>query len=127
MKYIPIDEYRLIRKFLYSQNLRREKAGTGNETFEWYADGYTVGQWFFREHWSSSGLEMYVVSKVKWSEKSPYKVFTYMASAITASWQLADGLKRADEMYQDAMKHVKNFIKEKKAKEIVECAEGYEL
>jgi len=127
MNFVSIDEYRVCRKFLYSKNLRRVKNGDGNTTFDWYADGYTEGQWFVREQWSKDGLNMYIVTKVKWEEKAPYKVHAFMCSAIRGAWQLADGIKHADTLYQDAMKHVQNLIKEKKAKEITECAEGYAL
>lgn len=127
MNIVPIDEYRVCRKFLYSKNLRRVKSGDGNTTFDWYADGYTEGQWFFREQWSKDGLNMYIVTKVKWEEKAPYKVHAYMCTAIRGAWQLADGIKHADRLYQDALKYVQNFIKEKKSKEITECAEGFEV
>ena len=127
MNYVPIDEYRVCKKFLYSKNLRRVNNSNDNTTFDWYADGYTEGQWFFREQWTSDGLNLYIVSKVKWEEKAPYKVHAYMCSSIRGAWQLADGIKQADTLYQDAMKHVQNFIKEKKVKEITECAEGYAL
>lgn len=126
MNYVSIDEYRVCRKFLYSKNLRRVKCGS--TTFDWYADGYAEGQWFVREQWSSDGLQMYVVSQVKIDfKKEPYKVHAFMLSPIRGAWQLADGIKHADKLYQDALKHVQNFIKEKRAKEITECAEGFEV
>lgn len=128
MNIVSLDEYRLCRKFLYSANLRRVKNGPGNTTFDWYADGYAEGQFFVREHWSPNGLQMYVVSQAKIDfKKEPYKVHAFMLSPIRGAWQLADGIKHADKLYQDALKHVQNFIKEKRAKEITECAEGFEV
>ena len=127
MNFVSIDEYRVCKKFLSSKNLRRVNNSNDSTTFDWYADGYTDGQWFVREQWTSDGLNLYIVTKVKWEEKAPYKVHAYMCSAIRGAWQLADGIKHADTLYQDAMKHVQNFIKEKKVKEITECAEGYAL
>lgn len=127
MNFVSIDEYRVCKKFLSSKNLRRVNNSNDNTTFDWYADGYTDGQWFVREQWTSDGLNLYIVTKVKWEEKAPYKVRAYMCSAIRGAWQLADGIKRADTIYQDALKYVQNFIKEKRAKEITECAEGFEV
>lgn len=50
-----------------------------------------------------------------------------MASPVKSAWQLANGLKYADTLYHDTMKYAANLIKEKKAKEITECAKGFEV
>lgn len=127
MNFVSVDEYRVCKKFLCSKGLMRKSCGNDNTTFDWYANGYVEGQWFVRERWTRDGLEMYIVSKVKFDTKDPSKVHAYMASPIKAAWQLTDGIKHADAIYRDAMKYASNFIKEKKVEEIIECAKGYEV